>query len=87
MPEVTSIAYRVLNAARSWRYLETGDLGSKVEGAAWLKHQHAGPEVDALLEAALAFQWGEAPEFPDERTVDAFADRVEAMLRSEIAGG
>src|SRR4029450_5986533 len=43
-PELASMAYRVLSAARSWRYLETGDLGSKVEGAMWLKRQEPGPD-------------------------------------------
>src|SRR5207244_2123888 len=38
-PEFASIAYRVLNAARSWRYLETGELGSKMEGAEWARHR------------------------------------------------
>jgi Domain of unknown function (DUF4111) len=71
----------VLNAARSWRYLETGDLGSKVEGAMWLKRMDPDPDLHALLDAALAFQRGDVPDRPDDRAVNAFVDRVEGMLR------
>jgi predicted nucleotidyltransferase len=85
MPDLASMAYRVLNAARSWRYLETGDLGSKVEGAAWLERRAPDPNIRALLGAALAFQRGTTPDRPDERTVNAFVDRVEAMLQGAIA--
>jgi streptomycin 3"-adenylyltransferase len=84
MPAFASMAYRVLNAARSWRYVETGDLGSKVEGAAWIERRDPDPHVHALLDAALAFQRGDASDRPDERTVNAFVDRVEAMLRRAI---
>lgn len=84
MPELASMAYRVLNAARSWRYLETGDLGSKLEGATWLKLRTPNKEVHALVDAALAFQSGEAPDHPDPPMVDAFVDRVATMLRREI---
>jgi streptomycin 3"-adenylyltransferase len=81
LPELASTAYRVLNAARSWRYLETGDLGSKVEGAMWLKRMDPDPDLHALLDAALAFQRGDVPDRPDDRAVNAFVDRVEDMLR------
>jgi predicted nucleotidyltransferase len=85
MPELASMAYRVLNAARSWRYMETGELGSKVEGAAWLERRAPDPGMQALLDAALAFQRGATPDRPDDRTVNAFVDRVEAMLGGAIA--
>jgi streptomycin 3"-adenylyltransferase len=84
MPELASMAYRTLNAARSWRYLETGDLGSKVEGAMWLERKDPDPDLHALLDAALAFQRGDVPDRPDERAVNAFVDRVEGMLRRAI---
>lgn len=84
-PEFASMAYRVLNAARSWRYLETGELGSKVEGALWLERQDPDPNLHALLDAALAFQRGEVPDRSDEPAVDAVVDRVEHMLRREIS--
>jgi streptomycin 3"-adenylyltransferase len=84
MPELASMAYRVLNAARSWRYLETGELGSKVEGAMWLKRVNPDPDLHALLDAALAFQRGDVPDRPDDRAVNAFVDRVENMLRRTI---
>lgn len=55
------MAYRVLNAARCWRYLDTGDLGSKVEGPLWLQRRDPDPDVHALLDAALAVQRGATP--------------------------
>ena len=84
-PEFASMAYRVLNAGRSWRYVETGELGSKVEGAAWLERRDPDPDLHELLDAALAFQRGDLPDRPDEQAVDAFVDRVERMLRREIS--
>lgn len=83
-PELASMAYRVLNAARSWRYVETGALGSKVEGAAWMGSRDPDPDVAMLLGAALAYQRGERTRAPDEATVTAFVERVEEMLRAEI---
>jgi predicted nucleotidyltransferase len=84
LPELASMAYRVLNAARSWRYMETGELGSKVEGAAWLERRDPDPDTQALLDAALAYQRGGVPGRPGERTVSTFVERVEAMLRGAI---
>lgn len=84
MPELASMAYRVLNAARCWRYLESGELGSKVEGAAWLEPRNMDPETRALLDAALEYQRGGAPDPPDERTLSEFVERVEAMLQSAV---
>jgi predicted nucleotidyltransferase len=84
MPECASMAYQVLNGARCLRYLETGDLGSKVEGAAWLERRDTDPDVRVLLDAALAYQRGDTPDLPDERSVNAFMARVEALLRSAI---
>lgn len=84
MPELASMAYRVLNAARSWRYLETGDLGSKIEGAMWLERTDPDPDVHRLLDAALAFQRGDVTDRPDDRAVNAFVDGVEGMLRRAI---
>lgn len=83
-PELASMAYLVLNAARCWRYLETGELGSKVDGAAWLERRDPDPDTRALLKAALAYQRGGTPDRPDERTVHTFVDRVEAMLRGAV---
>ena len=84
MPEVASMAYQVLNAARCWRYLESGELGSKVEGAAWLERRDLDPDIRALLDAALAYQRGGTPNLPDQRTTSGFVERVEAMLRSAV---
>jgi predicted nucleotidyltransferase len=85
MPELASMAYQVLNAARCWRYLESGELGSKVEGAGWLERRDPDPDTRALLDAALAYQRGGIPNQPDERTVSRFVERVEAMLRSAVS--
>jgi predicted nucleotidyltransferase len=82
MPELASMAYRVLNAARSWRFLETGELGSKVEGAEWVRARGAGIEDVALLDAALAFQRGDEVDPPSDAAVEAFVGRVEAMLQN-----
>jgi hypothetical protein len=79
-PELASMAYQVLNAARCLRYLETGELGSKVEGAAWLARRN--PELHAILDAAVAYQQGGEPEPPDDALVDAFVERVESALRA-----
>ena len=84
LPESASMAYQVLNGARILRYLETGELGSKAEGAAWLERNDPDPDVHALLEAALTYQRGNAPDPPDARLVEAFMDQVEAALR--VAG-
>jgi hypothetical protein len=85
MPELASMAYQVLNEARCWRYLESGELGSKVEGAAWLERRDPDPDTRALLDAALAYQRGGIPNHPDERMVSEFVERVEAMLRSAVS--
>jgi predicted nucleotidyltransferase len=82
VPEAASMTYQVLNGARCLRYLETGELGSKVEGGEWLKGNDADPDVHALVDAALAYQRGDAPEHADERVVEAFMDRVETSLRA-----
>ena len=84
MPECASMAYQVLNGARCLWYMETGDLGSKLEGAEWLEHRDPDPDVRVLLDAALAYQRGDTPDLPDERSVKAFMDRVETLLRSAI---
>lgn len=81
LPESASMAYQVLNGARILRYLVTGELGSKAEGAAWLERNHPNPDIHALLEAALTYQRGNASDPPDSRLVEAFVDRVEATLR------
>jgi hypothetical protein len=85
MPELASMAYQVLNAARCWRYLESGELGSKVEGAALLERRDPDLDTRALLDAALAYQRGGIPNHPDERTVSEFVERVEAMLRAAVS--
>jgi hypothetical protein len=66
MPELASMAYQVLNAARCWRYVESGELGSKVEGAAWLERRDPDP-TQGLLDAALAYQ---RAAFPISRRAD-----------------
>jgi hypothetical protein len=85
MPELASMAYQVLNAARCWRYLESGELGSKVEGAAWLERRDPDPDARALLDAVSAYQRGGIPNHPDERTVSRLVERAEAMLRRAVS--
>ena len=82
LPEFASIAYQVLNGARCLRYLETGELGSKAEGAAWLERHDANPDVHELLETALTYQSGDSPARPpDADVVDAFMKRIDHALR------
>ena len=83
-PALSSMAYRVLNAARSWRYVETGALGSKVEGAAWVRQRHGDAGDLQLIETALAVHRGETPELPPDEAVESFVGRIETMLRREI---
>ncbi len=84
-PEFAWIAYRILNAARSWRYLETGALGSKVEGAEWLR---ANPSVSpgdvALVDVSLVFQHGGPAEQPPLTAVEDFVTRIESSLQGAI---
>jgi predicted nucleotidyltransferase len=84
-PELASMAYQVLNAARCLRYLETGELGSKVEGAAWLASRDPDPGLRGILDAAVTYQRGGVPEQPDGALVDAFVERVESALRTAEA--
>jgi streptomycin 3"-adenylyltransferase len=85
MPELASMAYRVLNAARTGRYVETGEVGSKIEGAAWARERDQDERDVALIDAALAYQLGGTPDVPDDAAVEAFVGRVEAMLESSLA--
>ncbi len=84
MPEFACTAYRVLNAARSWRYLETGALGSKIEGADWVRANDPRAGDRALIDASVAFQHGEPAMMPDREDVEDFVARVEAMLQAEL---
>ena len=84
MPELASMAYRVLNAARTWRYVETGELGSKVEGAAWAREQGEDAQEMALIDAALVYQHGGEPDAPDDADVERFVGRVESALAAAI---
>jgi hypothetical protein len=85
LPESASMAYQVLNGARCLRYLETGALGSKAEGGIWLREHDPDPEVRALIDTALVYQRGDAPEHRDQRVLEAFVDRVVASLREAAA--
>jgi hypothetical protein len=85
LSELASMAYQLLNAARCWRYLESGELGSKVEGAAWLERRDPDPDIRGLLDAALAYHQGGISNHPDERMVSDFVERVEAMLRAAVS--
>jgi streptomycin 3"-adenylyltransferase len=85
MPELAAMAYRVLNAARTWRYVETGELGSKVEGAAWAREHDEDERDIALVDAALAYQHGGSPEPPDDAVVESFVGGIEARLQRALA--
>ena len=51
-----SRAYALLNACRAWRYLETGDVVSKIAGGAWARSRIDDPRI---IESALGEQTGE----------------------------
>ena len=76
----------VLNACRSWRYAEQGELGSKTRAAEWALSRSSDPET---IETALRMRGGATAELPEAR-IAAIVDRAEAALaaarRSSPAG-
>jgi streptomycin 3"-adenylyltransferase len=69
--------YRVLNACRSWRYLEEGLLCSKGEAARWALERGAPEE---LIKTCLTWrEFGEGPD-PEPGAVDSFVAGVATML-------
>jgi hypothetical protein len=66
--------YSVLNAARAWRYAETGELGSKLDGAAWAMLHWANPSV---IDAAVDLRHG--------RPADLTVSHVEELLDHVLA--
>jgi len=69
--------YMVLNACRAWRYAETGELVSKLEGGEWALARVA---PQALITEALALQRGE-PGRLDPVAARAFALDVQNTIR------
>jgi nucleotidyltransferase-like protein len=72
MPEFASMAYRVLNAARSWRYLESGDLGSKGRGRGLARAPGPGSRSPCAARRGSgvpAWRHARAPGRPDGRCI------------------
>jgi streptomycin 3"-adenylyltransferase len=72
-----AVTYRVLNACRAWRYVETGEFSSKIGGGRWA--QTRSPDHAAMIETALTYQEhrGAAPiDDADPHLSDLFSDLV-----------
>ncbi len=73
----------VLNACRSWRFVEEAIWSSKVEGAAWAKGRGADP---LPIDAALARRAGDDSfEIPESR-VDGLVRHVEQAIATALEG-
>jgi Domain of unknown function (DUF4111)/Nucleotidyltransferase domain len=69
--------YSVLNACRAWRFAEEDVLGSKLEGATWVRARWPDTHV---IDAAVALRHGEDAGL-DHSAVDALLAAVSARLR------
>lgn len=69
--------YSVLNACRAWRFAEEDVLGSKLEGAAWVRPRWSDTGV---IDAAVALRRGEEATL-DEPAVDALLAAAATHLR------
>ena len=74
--------YSVLNACRAWRYAAEGVLGSKLEGAAWVRARWHDP---GLIDAALALRRGQDASL-EESGVDALLSEVATRLHEAARG-
>ncbi len=72
-----SASYQVLNAARAWRFAETGEIASKTEGGAWARSRAADP---AIIDAALAHRSAASAEHPAAEGAGVFVDAVRERL-------
>lgn len=68
--------YSVLNACRAWRYAVDDRLGSKLDGAAWVRERWPHPEV---VDAAVDLRHGR-PAALTEAEVATLLDHVERIL-------
>jgi hypothetical protein len=68
--------YSVLNAARAWRFADEDVLGSKLEGARFVRRRWRDPKV---IDAAVDLRHGR-PASLGEGDVDALLDHVEQVL-------
>jgi streptomycin 3"-adenylyltransferase len=75
--EHASTTYQVLNAARAWRFVETGEIVSKTEGGTWARSRVDDP---AVIDAALAHRSTAGGEHPPAIAAGAFVDAVRDRL-------
>ena len=68
--------YSVLNAARAWRFAETDELGSKLEGASWAARRWSHP---AVIDAAVELRHGRRAHL-DAAEVDELLEHVQQVL-------
>jgi hypothetical protein len=74
--------YSVLNACRAWRFAADDVLGSKLEGAAWVRARW---HDTGLIDAAVAIRRGEDASLEDSG-VDALLSEVVTRLREAATG-
>ena len=74
----------VLNACRSWRFVEEGVWSSKVDGASWAKGRGAHP---MLIDAAVARRAGEDAPVVVSSHEDALVRRVEQAVAAALEQG
>jgi sulfate permease, SulP family len=73
--------YHVLNACRTWRYLEEGQLHSKLEGAEWARGRLG---FDDLIDAAVERHAGRTDRPLDQGQVEALVGKVRAKLEAAL---
>lgn len=72
--------YSVLNACRAWRFVEEGVLGSKLDGATWVRRRWPDPGV---IDAAVALRRGGDAALEDS-AVDDLLSAVLARLGEHL---
>jgi hypothetical protein len=70
--------YSVLNAARAWRYAETGELGSKLDGATWARPRWCHP---AVIDSAVDLRHGRPADLA-VTDVEELLDHVQTVLEA-----
>ncbi len=81
--ECATPTYTVLNACRAYRFLVTGDLVSKLDGAAWARCQPSAAPFVPAIDAAVAHQRTGSSVTPDGDE----ARRLALMVAALISGG
>jgi hypothetical protein len=75
--ENASPSYQALNAARAWRFVETGEIVSKTEGGEWARSRMDDP---AVIDFALAHRGTTHDERPGPIGIRLLVDAVRERL-------